>query len=85
MKRISPPEQQLRSSQRITAISIVCRQNISDLGLAILESIWLIGFEGSGCDCPLMQAASLFDGLSFDGFPPFEHGRRASKLAPAWP
>jgi hypothetical protein len=37
-----------------------------------LESIWLIGFEGSSCDCPLVQAASLFGGLSFDGFPTFE-------------
>ena len=25
----------------------------------------------------LMQAASFFDGLSFDGFPPFEYGRSA--------
>jgi hypothetical protein len=41
----------------------------------ILESIWLIGFEGSSCDCPLVQAPSLFDGLSFDGFPAFEYGR----------
>ena len=61
-------------------LGTVCRQNISDLGLAILESIWLIGFEGSGCDCPLMQAASLFDGLSFDGFPPFEHGRSSAEV-----
>jgi hypothetical protein len=41
---------------------------------------WLIGFEGSGCDCPLMQAASLFDGVSFDGFPPFEHGRSSAEV-----
>ena len=60
--------------------SNVCRQNISDLGLAILESIWLIGFEGSGCDCLLMQAASLFDGLSFDGFPPFEYVRSSAEV-----
>jgi hypothetical protein len=25
------------------------------------ESVWLIWFEGSSCDCLLMQAASLFD------------------------
>jgi hypothetical protein len=49
----------------------VCRPNISDLSQAILESIWLIGFEGSSCDCPLVQTASLFDGLSFDDFPAF--------------
>ena len=35
--------------------------------------MWLIWFGGSGCDCLLMQAASLFDGLSFDGFPSFEY------------
>jgi hypothetical protein len=54
---------------------LVCRQNISDLSQAILESIWLIGFEGSSCECPLVQTASLFDGLSFDDFPAFEYGR----------
>jgi len=27
-----------------------------------------------------MQAASLFDGLSFDGFPPFEYGRSSSEV-----
>jgi hypothetical protein len=42
---------------------------------AILESIWLIGFESSSCDCPVVQVASLFDGLSFDGFAAFEYGR----------
>jgi hypothetical protein len=34
----------------------------------------LIWFEGSGCDCLLMRAASLFDGFSFDLVPPFENG-----------
>src|SRR5262249_16001540 len=33
--------------------------------------VGLIWFEGSGCDCLLMQAASLLDGFSFDLFPPF--------------
>jgi hypothetical protein len=28
------------------------------VGLAIYESVWLIWFEGSGCDCLLMQAPS---------------------------
>ena len=27
-----------------------------------------------------MQAASLFDGLSFDGFPPFEYGRSSTEV-----
>ena len=27
-----------------------------------------------------MQAASLFDGLSFDGFPPFEYGRSSAEV-----
>src|SRR6266516_2956648 len=49
-------------------------------GLAISESVWLIWFEGSGCDCLLMQAASLFDGFSFDLFPPFENGLTASEV-----
>src|ERR1700746_534649 len=41
---------------------------------------WLIWFEGSGCDCLLMQAASLFDGFLFDLFPPFENGLTASEV-----
>jgi hypothetical protein len=41
---------------------------------AILESIWLIGFESSSCDCALVLVASLFDGLSFDGFAVVEYG-----------
>src|SRR5262245_3865922 len=41
------------------------------------KRIWLIWFEASGCDCLLMQAASLFDGFSFDLFPPFENGLTA--------
>ena len=40
----------------------------------------LIWFEGSGCDCLLMQAASLFNGLSFDGFPPFEYSRSYTEV-----
>jgi hypothetical protein len=38
---------------------------------------WLIWFAGSGCDFLLMQAASLFDGFSFDLFPPIENGLTA--------
>src|SRR5947209_5265860 len=45
-----------------------------------LESIWLIWFEGSGCDCLLLQAASLFDGFSFDLFPPFENDLAAPEV-----
>jgi hypothetical protein len=30
--------------------------------------------------CLLMQAASWFDGLLFDGFPPFEYGRSSAKV-----
>src|SRR5256885_15610095 len=37
-------------------------------------------FEGSGCDCLLMQAASLLDGFSFDLFPPFENGPAAPEV-----
>src|ERR1700756_4447293 len=37
-------------------------------------------FEGSGCDCLLMQAASLLDGFSFDLFPPFENGLAAPEV-----
>jgi hypothetical protein len=42
--------------------------------------MWLNWFEDSGCDCLLVQAASLFDGLSFDGFPPFEYGRCSTEV-----
>src|SRR2546427_10247209 len=42
--------------------------------------MWLIWFEGSGCDGLLMQAASLFDGFSCDLFPPFENGLTASEV-----
>ena len=58
----------------------VCRQNISDIWFGNLREYRLIWFEGSGCDCLLMQAASLFDGLSFDGFPPFEYGRSSAEV-----
>ena len=37
-------------------------------------------FKGSGCDCLLMQAASLFDGFSFDLVPPFENGLTAPEV-----
>src|SRR5260370_15848844 len=42
--------------------------------------MWLIWFEGSGCDCLLMQAASLLDRLSFDGFPPFKYSRYSAEV-----
>ena len=42
--------------------------------------MWLIWFGGSGCDCLLMQAASLFDGLSFDGFPSFEYVQSSAEV-----
>jgi hypothetical protein len=32
-----------------------------------------------GCNRLLMQATSLFDGSSFDGFPPFENGRSSAE------
>src|SRR5215470_17966015 len=50
------------------------------VGLAIQENVWLIWFEGSGCDCLLMQAASLLDGFSFDLFPPFENDLAAPEV-----
>jgi hypothetical protein len=42
------------SGLKVQAEATVCRQNISDLGLAILET--------------------------FDGFPPFEHGRSSAEV-----
>src|SRR6516165_1083108 len=36
--------------------------------------------KGSGCDCLLMQAASLLDGFSFDLFPPFKNGLTAPEV-----
>jgi hypothetical protein len=42
------------------------------------------GLEGSGCDCLLMQAASLFDGFSFDLFPPLENGLTAPEVDVSW-
>ena len=50
------------------------------VGLAIQENVWLIWFEGSGCDCLLMQAASLLDGFSFDLLPPFEKDLAAPEV-----
>ena len=67
-------------SNREITNAAVCRQNISDGWLGNLESIWLIWFEGSGCDCLLMQAASLLDRLSFDGFPPFKYSRSSAEV-----
>ena len=48
----------------------VCRQSISDSWLGNLKECLARLVEGSGCDCLLMQAASLLDGFSFDLFPP---------------
>ena len=44
----------------------VCRQSISDSWLGNLRECLAHLVEGSGCDCLLMQAASLLDGFSFD-------------------
>jgi hypothetical protein len=52
------------------ASSRVCRQNISDRPQ---ESVWLIWFKGSGCDCLLMHAPSLLDGFPFDALASFEN------------
>src|SRR5262249_16223765 len=43
-------------------------------------NVRLILFEGSGCDCLLMQATSLLDNFSFDLFPPFENGLAAPEV-----
>src|SRR6516225_8471830 len=52
----------------------VCRQSISDSWLGNLRECLAHLVKGSGCDCLLMQAASLLDGFSFDLFPPFKNG-----------
>ena len=58
----------------------VCRQSISDSWLGNLRECLAHLVEGSGCDCLLMQAASLLDGFSFDLFPPFENGLTAPEV-----
>src|SRR5262245_11575354 len=58
----------------------VCRQSISDSWLGNLRECLAHLVKGSGCDCLLMQAASLLDGFSFDLFPPFENGLAAPEV-----
>src|SRR6516165_1613020 len=58
----------------------VCRQSISDSWLGNLREFLAHLVEGSGCDCLLMQAASLLDGFSFDLFPPFKNGLAAPEV-----
>jgi putative transposase len=79
--RVSPSTVSNLNKKIYAKIEAVRRQNISDIRFGNLrESIWLIWFEGSGCDCLLMQAASLFDGPSLDGFPPFEYVRSSAEV-----
>src|SRR5262249_60704841 len=55
----------------------VCRQTISDSWLGNLRECLAHLVKGSGCDCLLVQAASVLDGFSFDLFPPFKNGLTA--------
>src|SRR6516165_9811155 len=63
-----------------TGTHSVCRQSISDSWLGNLREFLAHLVEGSGCDCLLMQAASLLDGFSFDLFPPFKNGLAAPEV-----
>src|SRR5215467_6024253 len=65
-------------SKRVVSVYVV--RAFRTVGLAIQENVWLIWFEGSGCDCLLMQAASLLDGFSFDLLPPFENDLAAPEV-----
>src|SRR5262245_2070363 len=58
----------------------VCRQTISDSWLGNLRECLAHLVKGSGCDCLLVQAASLLDGFSFDLFPPFKNGLTAPEV-----
>src|SRR5262249_3595250 len=58
----------------------VCRQSVSDSWLDNLRECLAHLVKGSGCDCLLMQAASLLDGFSFDLFPPFKNGLTAPEV-----
>jgi hypothetical protein len=60
--------------------SFVCRQNILDSWLGNLRECLAHLVKGSGCDCQLMQTASLLDGFSFDLFPPFKNGLTAPEV-----
>src|SRR5215831_11662797 len=62
------------------ASRIVCRQTISDSWLGNLRECLAHLVKGSGCDCLLVQAASLLDGFSFDLFPPFKNGLTAPEV-----
>jgi hypothetical protein len=44
------------------------------------KRVRLIWFEGLGCDCLLVQAASLVDGFSFDALPSFENSRPSAEV-----
>src|SRR5262245_21965729 len=68
-----------RNLGRPRAVS-VCRQSISDSWLGNLRECLAHLVKGSGCDCLLMQAASLLDGFSFDLFPPFKNGLTAPEV-----
>src|SRR5215468_9344941 len=75
----------MRSRKRRTCSSgvmcrNVCRQTISDSWLGNLRECLAHLVKGSGCDCLLMQTASLLDGFSFDLFPPFEKGLTAPEV-----
>src|SRR5262245_372635 len=73
-----------RNLGRPRAVS-VCRQSISDSWLGNLRECLAHLVKGSGCDCLLMQAASLLDGFSFDLFPPFKNGLTAPEVdGTAW-
>src|SRR5262249_25393106 len=58
----------------------VCRQTISDSWLGNLRECLAHLVKGSGCDCLLVQAASVLDGFSFDLFPPFKNGLTAPEV-----
>src|SRR5262249_48263567 len=62
------------------AAESVCRQTISDSWLGNLRECLAHLVKGSGCDCLLVQAASLLDGFSFDLFPPFKNGLTAPEV-----
>ena len=64
----------------IARFKAVCRQSISDSWLGNLRECLAHLVKGSGCDCQLMQAASLLDGFSFDLFPPFKNGLTAPEV-----
>jgi len=48
--------------------------------MAIKEAVRLIWFEGSSCDCLLLQATSLFDSFAFNALPLFDNGRCSAEV-----